>query len=361
MMKLKIISLLLINFSANCIGSGPLYNELFENKKILITGGTGFIGKALVTEILKYNPTQIIIFSRDEVKHYKMLHDFDDPRLKSVLGDVRDYASILTATKGVDVVIHAAALKRIDILEYNIGESIATNIIGTEHIAKACIENKVKKSLFVSTDKACLPANAYGACKYISEKIFTNFAANIEHETQFIVVRYGNVLESTGSVIPFFCQKIKNHEPIPLTDDRMTRFFIAKEQAIELIFKALLFGTGGEIFIPSLPAFKITDLITVLQEQSGLVTDIKIVGLRPGEKIHELMINSTEVSRTYKFKDMYVITPTIKLKDFDSKYKSNGTLLSEKHFTEYSSETSILEKKALHELLNTFQISYSDQ
>lgn len=356
-MKQKIIALVLVSLYGSVFCANPLYKDLFENKRILITGGTGFIGKALTTEILKYNPSQIIIFSRDEVKHYLMLQEFNDSRLKSILGDVRDYGAVLTATKGVDVVIHAAALKRIDILEYNIGESIATNIMGTEHIAKACIENKVGKALFVSSDKACLPANTYGACKYISEKIFTNFAANIEHETQFVVVRYGNVLESTGSVIPFFCQKIKNNQAVPLTDVRMTRFFIAKEQAIELIFKALLYGVGGEVFIPALPAFKIVDLISVLQERFEKNTDIEIVGLRPGEKIHELMINGTEIPRTYKFQDMFVIVPTIRLKEQRSEYGFVGKLLSEEDFIEYGSGTSILQRSDLYDLLEKYDIN----
>ena len=331
------------------------YAPLFQDKNVLITGGSGFIGKALITEILKYNPAKIIIFSRDEVKHYKILAQFNDSRLKSVLGDVRDYAALLDATRNVDVVIHAGALKRLDILESNIDECLKTNILGTVNVARACIENNVKKAVFISSDKACSPVNTYGACKFISEKIFSNNITD-SSGTCFVTVRYGNVIESTGSVMPMFCKKIRNNEVIPLTDPAMTRFFITKEQAVELIFKALLYGQGGEIFVPCLPAFKIIDLIEVLHEKFHKKNNVRIVGLRPGEKIHELMINSTEIPRTYKFDNLFIITSLLSTKSNNALYEICGERLNSNTFAEYSSGNSVESQEKLSALLDSYQI-----
>lgn len=326
------------------------YKDLFEQKRILITGGTGFIGRALIEGILPYNPVEIVVFSRDEVKHYKLLEQFKDRRIKSQLGDVRDYSAIYNATKGMDIVIHAAALKRIDMIESHVYESVQTNVIGSLHVVRACRENNIPKALLVSTDKACLPINAYGGCKFVAEKLFTNSECDT---TVFSVVRYGNVLQSTGSVIPFFCEKIKNKEAVPLTDEAMTRFFISKEQAVELIFKALLYGTGGQVFVPQLPAFKIIDLIKVLQEKLGNKTDIVLVGLRPGEKIHEAMINITEVPRARKCKDMFVIESSLHNDDVvHSQSDEEQTGLT----SDYTSEGSVLHQNDLKVLLEKYNI-----
>ncbi len=349
----KIASLFLFLVQISGLQANYEYNSLFESKNILITGGAGFIGRALVDEILKYNPAKIVIFSRDEVKHYRMMEQLKGAPLESIIGDIRDYDAIYRATKGIDIVIHAAALKRIDILEYHVNESVNTNILGSINVIKACTENNIEKALLVSSDKACAPINAYGACKFISEKLFNNFAPQ-KSQTTFLVVRYGNVLQSTGSVIPFFCEKIRNNEVIPLTNEYMTRFFITKQQAVELIFKALLYGKGGEVFIPSLPAFKIVDLIAVLQEKLGNTTDIEIVGLRPGEKIHEAMINSTEVPRTYKFQNMFIIVPTVELNNQDAVYKNE--LLSTDIMDEYVSNQEVLSQKDLKEILEKYRI-----
>jgi UDP-N-acetylglucosamine 4,6-dehydratase/5-epimerase len=352
-----VIFLLTILLSTRAYAEDTInYKALFENKKILITGGTGFIGRALITQILKHNPNSIIIFSRDEVKHYKVLEQFNDKRLQSILGDVRNYTAILDATKNVDLVIHAAALKRLDILEYNVSECIYTDALGSLNVARACVENKVPKALLVSSDKACMPVNAYGACKFISEKIFSNYIAD-KKSTCFVTVRYGNVLESTGSVIPFFCERIRNNESVPLTDPKMTRFFIAKEQAVELICKALTYGQGGEIFVPCLPAFKIIDLIAVLQQKIGKNNGITIMGLRPGEKFHELMINTTEVSKTYKFKDLYVITPSVDNLHADAAYIKDGQKLNISDLIEYSSRDAVMSQNDLSELLDEYHIT----
>lgn len=345
------------SFYAHAWGSALNYASLFEHKTILITGGTGFIGRALTTEILKYNPTKVIVFSRDEVKHFKMQVDFKDNRIQNVVGDIRDYNALLDATRDVHIVIHAAALKRLDMLEYNIGECLNTNIIGSMNLVRACIENNVKKVVFISSDKACSPINAYGACKFVSEKIFSN-AATEKGKTRFMTVRYGNVVESTGSVMPIFCDKIKKNEEVSLTDPRMTRFFITKEQAVELIFKTLLYGKGGEIFVPCLPAFKIIDLITVLHEKFGKEPSIKITGIRPGEKIHELMINSAEIPRTYKFDGMYVIVSSVDSGKRESLYKTYGQKMNEQTLSEYSSEDAVVNQQELSRLLDEFKINY---
>ncbi len=332
--------------------------NLFKNKTILITGGTGFLGKQLIKEILKHNPHSIRVFSRDEVKHHKVQELFNyNKKLRNLIGDVRDYPRLKKACEGVDIVIHAAALKRLDILEYNVGESIKTNIIGTLNIVNACLECDIEKALFVSTDKACSPVNTYGACKFVSEKIFTESNFNKGNKkTIFTIVRYGNVLESTGSVIPFFTSKIKNGEEIPLTDPRMTRFIISSEQAVELVVNALRYCVGGEVFVPILPAFRITDLIEILKEKHNADNNTKLIGMRPGEKIHELMINFVEVPRTFKFKNMYVITSSIE--DYHEierpEYMDEKNRLIDNDMKEYSSEDVVISKENVSVLFKKF-------
>ncbi len=330
---------------------------MFKDKVILITGGTGFLGRYLTEEILKQDPQSIRVFSRDEVKHHKFQEQFKyNPKLRNLIGDVRDYQRLKKATKGVDIVIHAAALKRLDILEYNVEEAIKTNILGTLNLVNACLENNVDKVLFISTDKACSPINTYGACKFVSERIFieSNFSKGTA-KTTFSVVRYGNVLESTGSVIPFFESKIKSGELIPLTDSRMTRFIISPKQAVKLVFDALKYSIGGDIFVPKLPAFKIIDLIEILKEKNNKNVEINNIGIRPGEKIHELMINFSEISRTYDFKNMYVITSQIQkyVGISSAEYLVESNKLSEKTMTEYSSKDAVISKDDLKKLFKT--------
>jgi len=327
---------------------------LLTNKTILITGGTGFLGQALTREILKQNPKSIRIFSRDEVKHYKFQEKFHhNKKIRNFLGDIRDYSRLIKATRGADIVIHAAALKRLDLLEYNVDESIKTNILGTLNVVNACLQNNVEKAIMVSSDKACSPVNTYGACKFVSERIFSESNYNKgDIRTIFTTVRYGNVLESTGSVIPFFSEKIVNDDNIPLTDPRMTRFIISPKEAVELVFSAIKYGVGGEIFIPKLPSFKITDLIEILKEKYHKKNRVKAIGVRPGEKIHELMINNSEIPRTYNFKNLYVIGSSIQ--SFDNKHKpiymKRGRLLNEKTVREYSSKDALISKEEVSKI-----------
>lgn len=308
-MKQMLCAITIIFFGA--IHAYPTNNDLFCNKTILITGGTGYLGRTLAAAILKYNPKKIIIMSRDEVKLFNNQRFFkNNPTIQHVIGDIRDYNTVLRYTKNTDIVLHAAALKRIDALEDNTQECVRTNVLGSMNVFNACVENDVKRALFMSTDKASSPINIYGGCKFVSEKIFTNYDYHAVN-TIFTVVRFGNILESTGSVVPFFITKILNGEDITLTDERMTRFIIAKDEAVEYIFDAMRYSIGGEIFIKRLPAMTIVDLIEVLKEKYHAKNIVKTIGLRPGEKIHEVLINESEMTRTYEFNHLCVITPSL--------------------------------------------------
>ena len=338
--------------------------DLFKNKTIVILGGTGFLGHALIEEILKCNPRSIRVFSRDEFKHHKTQEKFGEHKdekgnfiVRNMVGDVRDYPRLLKATKGADIVVHAAALKRIDMIEYNVEESIKTNVIASLNVTRACLENNVETVVFISSDKACSPVNTYGACKFVSERIFieSNYSKG-DASTKFVVVRYGNVLESTGSVIPFFMEKIRNNMKIPLTEPEMTRFIIFPKQAVDLVFTAIKYGVGGEVFIPKLPAMKLQDLIEILKEKTNHQGEIDVIGLRPGEKIHELMINESEIPRTYEFKGMFVIIPflekhqpwTMAIKE-EGIYKNSKIPLTLK---EYNSKDALISKEELRILLD---------
>ncbi len=334
--------------------------RLFNGKTVLITGGTGFLGRALTKEILKYDPQSIRLFSRDEVKHHNVQELFDNnSHLRNLIGDVRDANRLEKAMENVDIIIHAAALKRLDILEYNVEEAIYTNIIGTLNVVNACLKKDVEKAVFVSTDKACSPVNTYGACKFVGERIFTETSYNKgAKKTIFTCVRYGNVLESTGSVIPFFETKIKNGDKIPLTAPGMTRFIISPEKAVDLIFNALQYAIGGEIFIPKLPAFRIVDLIEILREKHNSKNEIEIIGLRPGEKIHELMINESEIPRTYRFGDMFVITSSIEKYHTikQGSYVNPKNKLTINEMKEYCSREAVISKDEVTELFKSLNL-----
>jgi FlaA1/EpsC-like NDP-sugar epimerase len=234
-----------------------------------------------------------------------------------------------------------------DALEGNVQEAIKTNIFGSINVFNACIENDVPRALFISTDKACLPINAYGACKFISEKIFTNYDPSIK--TKFVATRFGNIFDSTGSVVPFFIRKIQNGEDITLTDERMTRFVITAEDASKIIFDALRYSVGGEIFVKRLTSFKVTDLIEVLKEHFNVDNPVRNIGLRPGEKLHEVLINESEMGRAYMFNDYFVIRPSIVSDDnsANAEYIKQGTRIEADHLTHFSSDQAIMSKTEL--------------
>jgi UDP-N-acetylglucosamine 4,6-dehydratase len=293
----------------------------FKNKSILITGGTGSFGKALIRKLLEtYKPNKILIYSRDEVKQAEMQNDpifqKHSKRLRYFIGDVRDEDRIKLALRDVDYVVHAAALKQIPAAEYNPMECVKTNILGANNIINACLNSNVKKVISLSTDKAANPINLYGASKLASDKLFV--AANNlvgSRKIEFSVVRYGNVFGSRGSVVPFFNSLIKNKSKfIPITHKDMTRFWIHLDQGVDFVIKSFFRMRGGEIFIPKTPSIMITDLAKAMAPN----IPIKIIGIRPGEKIHEFLFSNDDSLNTLEFKDHYVTIPSIEIA-FDKK------------------------------------------
>ena len=297
------------------------------DKSILITGGTGSLGKALTAHILKTSPKvgRLVIFSRDEQKQFQMAQEYPAdkfPQVRFFIGDVRDFDRLRRALKGIKCVIHAAAMKHVPIAEYNPMECVKTNIIGAENVINACLETEVERVVALSTDKAAAPINLYGATKLASDKLFVA-ANNIKgwSPIHFSVVRYGNVMGSNGSVIPFFLNKRK-HGVLPITDPTMTRFNITLQGGVDMVMHALEHAWGGEIFVPKIPSYKILDVA----EAIGPNCEKKIVGIRPGEKIHEEMITSSDSFYTYDVGAYYVIVPATsrwKLTDFVSQFNAS--------------------------------------
>ncbi|RXJ02237.1 UDP-N-acetylglucosamine 4,6-dehydratase (inverting) [Anaerobacillus alkaliphilus] len=278
---------------------------MLSNKTILITGGTGSFGKKFIKRVLDLDVKKVIVFSRDELKQFEMAQEFTDPRIRFFIGDVRDKDRLYRAFDGVDIVIHAAALKHVGACEYNPFEAVKTNINGAQNIIEAAIDRGVTKIIALSTDKAASPVNLYGATKLASDKLFV--AANSyagDKDTRFAVVRYGNVVGSRGSVVPFF-KKIKDTGEIPITDERMTRFWITLDQGVQFVLDSLDRMKGGEIFVPKIPSMKVTDLAEAIAPECS----IKIVGIRPGEKLHEAMITEDDARRTLEYDKYYVIQP----------------------------------------------------
>jgi len=281
-----------------------------DNKSILITGGTGSLGHELTSQILaKYNVKRLVIFSRDELKQYKMAQEFSDKRIRYFIGDVRDRDRLRMAFRNIDVIIHAAALKHVPICEYNPFEAIKTNILGAQNIIETALECNVSKVMAVSTDKAANPINLYGATKLASDKLFIagNYYAG-ERKTKFSVVRYGNVLGSRGSVIPFFIEESKKGV-LPITDLTMTRFWITLPEAAKFILNRLEQMDGGELFVPKIPSMKIVDLAKAVAPDC----ELKEIGIRAGEKLHEIMITRDDAINTYEFDGFYAIKPSIAL------------------------------------------------
>lgn len=295
---------------------------MFNDKSILITGGTGSFGKKYVQTILNnYKPRRLIVYSRDELKQFEMQQVFNDPCMRYFIGDVRDEARLQQAMQGVDVVIHAAALKQVPAAEYNPMECIRTNIHGAENVIKAAIANNVEKVIALSTDKAANPINLYGATKLASDKLFV--AANNTvgtARTRFAVVRYGNVVGSRGSVVPFFKKLIaEGADHLPITHTDMTRFWITLQQGVDFVLKNFQRMQGGEIFVPKIPSIRITDLATALAPD----LEQRVIGIRPGEKLHEIMCPADDSHLTLEFDDHFVIKPTIRFFSLDADYEVN--------------------------------------
>ena len=295
---------------------------MLKDSTILITGGTGSFGKSFVPMTLKkYNPKKLIIFSRDEMKQWEMAEDFkNDPRIRFFIGDVRDRNRLYRALDGVDFVVHAAATKIVPTAEYNPFECVKTNINGAMNVIDASIDNKVKSVVTLSTDKASSPVNLYGATKLASDKLFV--AANNysgAKRTIFSIVRYGNVMGSRGSVIPYFFS-IKNQGVLPITDEKMTRFMISLEDGVKLVWNAFDDMLGGEIYVKKIPSIKILDLAKIIAPEANL----KIIGIRPGEKLHEQMIGLEDSEFTYEYYDYYKILPQINNWHTDKNRIKNG-------------------------------------
>jgi len=283
--------------------------HMFENQKILITGGTGSLGTALTARLLKTNVDTIRIFSRDELKQSQMESHFNDKRLRFLIGDVRDKERLEKAVEDVNIVIHTAALKQVPVIEYNPFEAIKTNVQGSQNLVDACLEKDVEFALAIGTDKAVSPFNTYGATKLLMERLFVS--ANYHkgaHKTKFACVRYGNVLGSRGSIIPKFIDQIISGKKITITDPNMTRFNITLDQALDLIFRVIKNAVGGDVHIPKLDAFKVGDVKDVLLDLMGCKNEEERIPVRIGEKFHEILINEHEIRNTYENQDNdYVI------------------------------------------------------
>ena len=283
---------------------------MFDGKKILITGGTGSLGQALTNRLLENNVDTIRIFSRNENKQIQMESKFNDDRLRFFLGDIRDKERLERAVEDVDYVFHTAALKHVPKIEYNPFESIKTNVIGSQNVIDACLKSNVKKVIGVGTDKAVSPLNTYGATKLLMEKLFVtanNYLDPQKYSTKFIALRYGNVLGSSGSVVPKFIEQLSSKNKVTITDPQMTRFSITMNEALTFILKATEFGKGSEIFVPKLRTYTISDVKKSLTEIFGDYGE-EIVGIRPGEKVHETLINKDEIKYSWEYNDMYMIT-----------------------------------------------------
>ena len=325
-----------------------------KGKSILVTGGTGSFGRHFIKTVLeKYQPGRVVIYSRDELKQYEMEQAFQPLKnsdcLRYFIGDVRDRDRLTLAMRDIDIVIHAAALKQVPTAEYNPMECIRTNVDGAENVVRAAMDNNVEKVVALSTDKAANPINLYGASKLASDKIFVA-ANNISTTTRFSVVRYGNVVGSRGSVIPFF-QKLINEgaTSLPITDDRMTRFWITLDQGVNFVLSSFEMMVGGEVFVPKIPSMKMTDLAAVM------APDLKheIIGIRPGEKLHEIMVTMDDGRHTLELEDRYVIEPVFafwKREETDG-YKGANPVQDDFSFSS-DNNADWLDERGLKELLD---------
>ena len=320
---------------------------MFTGTRIFVSGATGSWGQTLIAMLLeKYNVKEIICFSRGELQQVLMKRKFNNSKLKFIIGDIRDYEAVRIATKNVDYIFHLAALKHVPVCEENVQETIKTNVNGTTNIVNAAIENRVKKVIDVSSDKAVEPINLYGMTKAVGEKIIVQ-ANDLSDYTKFVCIRGGNVMGSSGSVIPFFIEQIKSGGPITITDVKMTRFFLTLEEAILLLFKASIDSIGGETFVMNMPACYIKDLAEVLMDEYGVV-EVKETGMRPGEKLDEMLISHHESQLSFCYDNNYFLTlPAGYNQALATRYQDHTPF----PYNEFSSVTKIMNKQEIKEML----------
>jgi FlaA1/EpsC-like NDP-sugar epimerase len=322
---------------------------LFNNQTILVTGGTGSWGHELVRQLLKYDPKEIRIFSRNESVQFSMKQEFDnDPKLHFLIGDIKEKDTLIEACTGVDYVFHLAALKHVPVCEDQPIEALKTNVIGTQNVVDAAIQCKVRRVVYISTDKASSPSNFYGLTKTMGERLIIH-ANTLDIDTRFVCVRGGNVLGTNGSVIHVFKKQIEEKGKVGITDINMTRFFLTIEDAIKLVFKATFESIGGEIFVMKMPTCKITDLASVLIEASGKENvGMEILGVRPGEKIHELLFSEYESINTISYNDeYYVILPSIHINGLKEHYAQYQPV----NLLNYNSSKGLMSKDEIKEML----------
>lgn len=338
---------------------------MFEGKKILITGGTGSLGTALTKYLLKTNVQTIRIFSRDELKQVNMKAELSDKRLRFLIGDIRDKDRMYRAVEDIDIIFHAAALKQVPVAEYNPFEFVKTNVDGAQNVIDACLNREVEQVIAIGTDKAVSPSTTYGASKLLMERLFisANFYKGVR-KTKFICVRYGNVLGSRGSILPVFINNIMSNKEIPVTDPSMTRFNITMNQAIDLIFRAVKYGKGGEIFVPKLKAFTVRDMKNAVIELIGKKVKTKQIPVRIGEKYHEVLISKHELRNTYESKNDYIVYnfagegPDEKKGIPFKKTRLNDEYSSDKAelFTKNQLKSLIIKEKSLEEVMPHIKI-----
>jgi len=283
---------------------------VFEGKRVLITGGTGSLGKALTKKLLETDVEAIRIFSRDELKQVQMRAEFEDKRLRFLIGDVRDKERLLRAFEDIHIVVHAAALKHVPVAEYNPFEAVKTNVNGSQNVLEACLDKNIEKAIAIGTDKAVSPLNTYGATKLLMERLFVSanfYKGRHRLDSKFLGVRYGNVLGSRGSIVPTIIKQIQEGKKITITDPKMTRFNITMEHAVNLIFRALENGEGGQIFIPKLKAYQVGDIKDAIKELLDAKNEEENISVRPGEKYHETLINKEEIRNTFETNEDYVV------------------------------------------------------
>ncbi|NBD26504.1 polysaccharide biosynthesis protein [Paenibacillus glycinis] len=320
---------------------------MFTNQRILVTGGTGSWGYELIRQLLPQQPKQIIVFSRNESSQVAMSRSFEDSRLSFCIGDIRDKEALMRACERVDYVFHLAALKHVPVCEDQPYEALKTNVIGTQNVIEAAIANNVKRVIYISTDKAANPSNFYGMTKAIGEKLIV-YANLLHSETTFVCVRGGNVLGTNGSVVHLFMNQIKNKNQVRITDMNMTRFFLTLQDAITLLFKASEESVGGEIFVMTMPTCRIVDLAAVLMEDMGIDAEVVETGIRPGEKIHEILLTEHESTTTVAYDDEYlVILPTLDIPGLRQHYSAHTKVA----FDSYCSSESLMSKEEIRSML----------